>query len=112
MAKTKLFLKQTPHKLQGIPKLRHKEEKRRIIALCLNKLRTIEDTESLLCKAVLITNTIRNIRQNSSEVIDFYRTENEEEAVDIDTKEEIITENCPVRKSLDEDHCSHRVVED
>ena len=94
MAKSKLFLEQTPHKLQGIPKLRHKEEKKRIIKLCLSKLRTIEDTESLLCKAVLITNTIRKIRQvnqqNSSEVIDFYTDEDEEEAVEIDIKEENI----------------------
>ena len=94
MTRIKLFLNQEPPKLQGIPKLRHKEEKKKIIKLCLKKLRTIEDTESFLCKAVLITNTIRKIRQvnqqNSSEVIDFYTDEDEEEAVEIDIKEENI----------------------
>ena len=62
MARTKLFINQGPPKMKVIPKLRHKEEKKKIIRLCLKKLRTIEDTESLLCKTVLIANTIRNIR--------------------------------------------------
>ena len=63
MARTKLFINQGPPKLQGIPKLRHKEEKKQMIKLCMKKLKTIEDTESLLCKSVLIVNTIRKIRK-------------------------------------------------
>ena len=66
MARTKLFLTRAPPKVQVIPKLRHKEEKKKIIRLCLKKLKTIDDTESLLCKSVLIVNTIRKVRQSNN----------------------------------------------
>ena len=61
MVRKTLFIKHSPP--QGIPKLRHKEEKKKLIKLCITKLKTIDDTESLLFKSVLITNTIRKIKQ-------------------------------------------------
>ena len=89
MARSKLFLKQAPP--QGIPKLRHKEEKKKIMKLCLKKLRTIDDTESLLCKSVLITNTIRKIRQTEDlqpEFIYPLKQDIEEVSEEIEIKEE------------------------
>ena len=65
MGRTQLFI--SKEQTKGIPKLRHKEEKKKLIKLCLRKLKTIDDTEELLCKAVLITNTIRSIRQFNME---------------------------------------------
>ena len=70
MGRTQLFI--SKEQTKGIPKLRHKEEKKKLIKLCLRKLKTIDDTEELLCKAVLITNTIRSIRQfNNNMETDF-----------------------------------------
>ena len=92
MARTKLFINQGPPKLQGIPKLRHKEEKRKMMKLCMKKLGTIEDTELLLCKSVLIVNTIRKIRkynqEYNSELISSYRSGNTEEEEIPGTEEE------------------------
>jgi hypothetical protein len=68
MVRKTLFIKHSPPK--GIPKLRHKEEKKRLIKLCFKKLKTIDDSESLLFKSVLITNTIRKIKQ-----MDFIKTD-------------------------------------
>ena len=69
MVRKTLFIKHSP--LQGIPKLRHKEEKKKLIKLCITKLKTIDDSESLLFKSVLITNTIRKIKQMDFIKIDF-----------------------------------------
>ena len=69
MVRKTLFIKHSP--LQGIPKLRHKEEKKKLIKLCITKLKTIDDTESLLFKSVLITNTIRKIKQMDFIKLDF-----------------------------------------
>ena len=96
MARTKLFINQGPPKLQGIPKLRHKEEKKQMIKLCMKKLKTIEDTESLLCKSVLIVNTIRKIRKFNQEynleLISSYMSGNTEEEEILDPEEEWRTE--------------------
>ena len=58
----------------------------------MKKLRRIEDTESVLCKSVLIVNTIRKIKQTNC--VDIYEdfnlsddSEKEEEADDTDHEE-------------------------
>ena len=58
MGRPTLHLGENVFKLTGIPKLRQKEEKKIVMKMCLKKLRTIDDPESLLCKAVLINNTM------------------------------------------------------
>ena len=68
MVRKTLFIKHSP--LRGLPKLRHKDEKKKLINLCIKKLKTIDDSESLLFKSVLITNTIRKIKQ-----MDFIKTD-------------------------------------
>ena len=111
MGKTELFMKQAPNKVQGIPKLRGKEEKKKIIKLCLKKLSTIDDTESLLCKAVLITNTIRSIKQfnddygseyNHGEDLCTYENY-EEEYLDSKRKEERSKKKCDDKVTVEED---------
>ena len=47
------------------PKYRHKEEKRKLMKMTCKKLRKLEDPESVLCRAVLINNTLRHL-QNSA----------------------------------------------
>ena len=51
------------------PKYRHKEEKRKLMKMTCKKLRTLEDPESVLCRAVLINNTLRHL-QNSAHTSD------------------------------------------
>ena len=68
-----------------MPKLRHKEERRRIVKTGMKKLRKIEDTDSVLCKSVLIVNTIRRIsRTNCVDIHEDFNlsdgNDNEEEA--------------------------------
>merc|ERR1712194_261048 len=48
----------------GHPKYRHKEEKRKMLKMSFKKLQKMEDPESLLCKAVLINNTLNYLRNN------------------------------------------------
>ena len=62
----------------------------------MKKLKTIEDTESLLCKSVLIVNTIRKIRKFNQEynleLISSYMSGNTEEEEIPDPEEEWRTE--------------------
>merc|ERR1712198_88834 len=51
--------------LLGHPKYRHKEEKRNLMKMTCRKLKSLEDPESVLCKAVLINNTLKYL-QNST----------------------------------------------
>ena len=89
MARTKLFINRAPPKVLGIPKLRHKEEKKKVIKLCVKKLKTIEDTESLLCKSVLIVNTIRKLRQYNQQYVSAYDvSEDGEEAEGLERRDE------------------------
>ena len=46
------------------PKYRHKEEKRKLMKMTCKKLKKLEDPESVLCKAVLINNTLKYLQQN------------------------------------------------
>ena len=48
--------------LLGHPKYRHKEEKRKLMKMTCKKLKKLEDPESVLCKAVLINNTLKYLR--------------------------------------------------
>ena len=60
MVRRALYIKHAPQ--NGIPKLRMKEEKKKIMKLCNKKLKLIDDSESTLFRSVLITNTIRKIK--------------------------------------------------
>ena len=40
-----------------------KEERKKILKICVNKLQMIQDPESYLCKSVLINNTLKSIQQ-------------------------------------------------
>ena len=51
--------------LLGHPKYRHKEGKRNLMKMTCRKLKSLEDPESVLCKAVLINNTLKYL-QNST----------------------------------------------
>ena len=39
------------------------EERKRILKICINKLKSIQDPESVLCRSVLINNTLRSIQE-------------------------------------------------
>ena len=41
---------------------RHKDQRKRIIKMCVQKLRDIDDPETVLCRAVLINNTFRTLK--------------------------------------------------
>ena len=90
MARTKLFLNKPTTKVQGIPKLRHKEEKKVMLKMCMKKLKRIVDTESLLCKSVLIVNTIRNLRQYSQEYVTLHIEDDRQDRDEMDTKDDNI----------------------
>ena len=44
-------------------KLRIREERKRVIKICVSKLQTIQDPESYLCKSVLINNTLKSMQR-------------------------------------------------
>jgi len=46
----------------GHPKYRAREERRRLLKLCQRKLRSIEDPEQILRRAVLINNTLKQLQ--------------------------------------------------
>ena len=76
MLKGKLNIIQKRPSMLGHPKYRHKEEKKKMLKMSHKKLLNIDDPESLLCKAVLINNTLTHL-QNSSITVT-YNSENEE----------------------------------
>ena len=51
-----------------------KEEKKRIYKMCLNKLQSIDNADSILCKTVLIKNTLRGIQKNNKDLPDINDT--------------------------------------
>ena len=63
-----LHLRQRRPSMLSHPKYRHKEEKRKLMKLTCRKLKKLEDPESVLCKAVLINNTLKYLQQNSPSV--------------------------------------------
>ena len=64
MAKEELHVTQKRPTMLGHPKYRHKEEKRKMLKMSFKKLQKMEDPESILCKAVLINNTLNYLRNN------------------------------------------------
>ena len=42
-----------------LPKTQHKVERKKLVKLCHKKLQNIVDSEEILCKSVLINNTLR-----------------------------------------------------
>ena len=59
-----LHLRQRRPSMLSHPKYRHKEEKRKLLKLSCRKLKKLSDPESVLCKAVLINNTLKYLQQN------------------------------------------------
>ena len=43
------------------------QERKRILKICINKLQSIQDPESILCRSVLINNTLRAIQEEHKE---------------------------------------------
>ena len=58
-----LHLRQRRPSMLSHPKYRHKEEKRKLLKLSCRKLKKLSDPESVLCKAVLINNTLKYLQQ-------------------------------------------------
>ena len=52
----------------GHPKYRHKEEKRKLMKMTCKKLKLLEDPESVLCKAVLINNTLKYLQNTNGTI--------------------------------------------
>ena len=52
----------------GHPKYRHKEEKRKLLKMTCKKLQNLEDPESVLCKAVLINNTLKYLHNTNGSI--------------------------------------------
>ena len=46
---------------------RLRDERKRILKICINKLQRIQDPESVLCRSVLINNTLRSIQEEHRE---------------------------------------------
>jgi len=46
----------------AIPKYKRKEERKKILKMCVKKLRSIDDPETFLCRSVLINNTLKQIQ--------------------------------------------------
>ena len=63
-----LHLRQKRPSMLSHPKYRHKEEKRKLMKMTCRKLKKLSDPESVLCKAVLINNTLKYLQQNSANV--------------------------------------------
>ena len=69
----------------GLAKPRHtKEERKRILKMCVKKLQSIEDPESLLCRSVLINNTLKRLqavrrRDGRAALVRRHRQKQEEE---------------------------------
>ena len=66
---------------------KQKEERRRVVRLCVNKLQKMHDPESFLCRSVLINNTLKNIQLDIKEAQRKSRLKRERP--DDDTEEEI-----------------------
>jgi len=61
MVKTKSFQSDTFERLSGVhhPKYKFRSERKMLIKLCRKKLRVIDDPDIILCKSVLINNTLK-----------------------------------------------------
>merc|ERR1712142_839278 len=87
MMKAELYLTQKCSKtMLGHPKYRHKEEKKKMLKMSFKKLQKMEDPESLLCKAVLINNTLKYLQNKGATVNNNYTKIKE----DINDRTEII----------------------
>ena len=48
---------------------RLREERKKILKICVNKLQMIQDPESYLCRSVLINNTLKTIQQENRQYL-------------------------------------------
>ena len=78
MLKDELRKTQKRPSILGHPKYRHKEEKTKMLKMCRKKLQKMHDPESLLCKAVLINNTLKYIQNSSAQMSVPYNKEHED----------------------------------
>ena len=53
--------------LASSPKYKQKEERKRVLKLCVKKLRSIEDPEAFLSRSVLINNTLKRLQSEVRE---------------------------------------------
>ena len=64
MTRFQLFIEESKPEVLTVPKLRHKEEKNKILRMCHEKLKRIRtDREDGLSQSVLISNTIKVVKQ-------------------------------------------------
>ena len=78
----------------GHPKYRAREERRRLLKLCQRKLRSIEDPEQILRRAVLINNTMKQLQARDvcpGEEREGWGRQCEERTVEMLLMEELLT---------------------
>ena len=96
------------HSMLGVPKYRHREERKKILKMCVKKLRSIDDPETFLCRSVLINNTLKQIQAFHKEASrhihqeeDQRLREEEEEVEDKEEEEEVQADNSDNDESND-----------
>jgi len=73
-----------------IKRQKQKEERKKVLRICVNKLQKIQDPESFLCKSVLINNTLKNIQLEHREAqreATFKRERDNEESLNTEEPE-------------------------
>ena len=80
---------------------RLRDERKRILKICINKLQRIQDPESVLCRSVLINNTLRSIQEEHRESQKKVRLKRQKESYceEFDSKRMCLEE--PVREEKD-----------
>lgn len=75
---------------------RHRDQRKKIIKMCVQKLRDIDDPETVLCRAVLINNTFRTLKtaqrqllKNARRRIEEPESSEEEEAEEHEEDEDV-----------------------
>ena len=86
---------------QHVRRQKQKEERKKVLRLCVNKLQNIQDPELFLCKSVLINNTLRNIQLQHREA--YRRAKMKREREDRDNEAEYkVKKKCLTVEIVDE----------
>jgi len=67
---------------------RHRDQRKRIIKMCVKKLRDIDDPETVLCRAVLINNTFRTLKTAQRQLLRKSRRRTEQQDSSEEEEEE------------------------
>ena len=105
MGKTALHVlakRSTPH-FAVRDKEREREKRKKILKMCVQKLRDIDDPETVLCRAVLINNTFKTLKYTHRHI---YRPEPEAEPVYEAASEEESEEEEDTTEDQDDDDVS------